>query len=162
MAHTVSVDLVEKMQFRLRTGSGHEALIDASIDVGGEDAGPRPMELLLAALAGCGGMDVISMLRKMRQEITAYTVTAGGETAAGHPRMYTGIELVHRVTGVAVGEPSVRRAIYLSMSRYCPVFATLSPAVPVRVAYEIAEPDGSGLRTGEVRLDGEEPPSPRA
>jgi putative redox protein len=153
MAHDVALDLIEGMRFRVRTGSEHEIEIDASSEVGGVDAGARPMELLLAALAGCGAMDIISMLRKMRQDIAAYRVEAHGAQAVEHPKKYTEIELIHRFTGNAIADASVRRALYLSMSRYCPVFATLSPMVPIRVLYEIRDAAGAVASAGEVRLD---------
>lgn len=153
MAKETTLTLLEKMQFRVRTGSGHEITIDASADVGGEDAGPTPMELQLAALAGCAAMDVISILRKMRQEVTAYACHAAGEAANEHPKRYTGIVVTHRLRGRGVAEANVRRALHLSVSRYCPVFAMLSPGVPVTVRYEIADEAGGALVAGEVGLD---------
>jgi putative redox protein len=159
MANDVSLDLIEKMQFRVRTGSGHEIVVDASPDVGGEDAGARPMEFVLASLAGCAAMDVIAILRKMRQDVVEYSVGAHGETATEHPRRYVSIELTHRLRGAHVAEANVRRAISLSMSRYCPVFAMIAPSVPVTVRYEI-ERGGAPAVRGEVRLDEPELPEP--
>jgi putative redox protein len=157
MGHNVTVSLVDEMRFTLSTGSGHEITIDASPAVGGHDAGPRPMELVLAGLAGCGSMDVISILRKMRQRVTGYEVTARGETAEEHPRRYVQIDVVHRITGDGVAEANVRRAIYLSMSRYCPVFAMLSPTLPIAVRYELLDRAGELRAAGAVTLD--EPPA---
>jgi putative redox protein len=167
MANSVSVELVEKMRFRVRTGSGHEIEIDASADVDGGDGGARPMELVLASLAGCAAMDVISILRKMRQDVSSYGVVARGEAAPEHPKKYVAIELVHRVRGRGIGEANVRRAIYLSMSRYCPVFAMIAPSVPVTVRYEISDdagqrPGGGPVSSGEVRLEDAEPAGQRA
>jgi len=153
MANETTLTLLDKMQFRVRTRSGHEITIDASADVGGEDAGPQPMELQLAALAGCAAMDVISILRKMRQEVTAYACHTAGETANEHPKRYTGIVVTHRLWGRGVAEANVRRALGLSMSRYCPVFAMLSPGVPITVRYEIGDEAGGALVIGEVGLD---------
>jgi putative redox protein len=155
MAHDVSLTLIEKMQFRLRTGSGHDVVMDAAGAAGGENAGPRPMEMLLAALAGCASMDVISILRKMRQDITVYEVAAHGETQDEHPQRFTVITLTHRVAGRAVVESMVRRAIFLSMSRYCPVYAMLSPSVPIVVRYEISDVAGGLVVSGEVRASGD-------
>jgi putative redox protein len=153
MARDVTLTLDEGMRFRARTGTGHELLLDASGDAGGVNAGPRPTELVLVALGSCGAMDVVSILRKMRQEVTAYEVSAHGETASEHPKRYVRIELVHRLTGPALSEANVRRAIHLSMSRYCPVFALLAPAVPIAVRYEIRETADGIMSSGEVRLE---------
>lgn len=154
MAHEVTITLIDELQFRMRTGSGHEVIMDAGSAVGGGDAGPRPMELVLAALGGCAGMDVIAILRKMRQAVRSYEVTAHGETAEEHPKRYVSAVVTHRLAGSGLVEANVRRAIFLSMSRYCPVFAMLSPVVPVAVRYEIRD-DASGatVASGEVALD---------
>ncbi len=153
MANDVTVSLLEKMQFRVGTGSGHSLVIDASPDVGGAGAGSRPMELQLAALAGCSAMDVLSILRKMRQEVTAYEVSSHGETAPDHPQRYTDIVLTHRVSGDAIREDSVRRAIELSMTRYCPVYAMLSPTVRIVERYEIRDGTGKLMASGDVAAE---------
>ena len=150
MAHDVKVSLIDGMRFALSTGSGHEVTLDAGPAVGGGDAGPRPMELLLGALAGCGSMDIIAILRKMRQHVTAYDVSAHGETATEHPRRYTRIDLVHRVAGDALVEANVRRAIVLSMARYCPVYSILAPTVPINARYEISAVDGRVIASGAI------------
>ena len=88
--HTVTVELLGNMAFRAITDTGHEVVMDAAPELGGTDAGPRPMELLLVGLGGCTGMDVISMLRKMRQDVTAYEIQISGvrapEDLHQHPR----------------------------------------------------------------------------
>jgi putative redox protein len=159
MSHNVELDLLDGMRFRVQTGSGHAIEIDASAEVGGADTGARPMELLLAALAGCEAMDTISILRKMRQDVTSYRVAAHGVTAPEHPKKYTSIAIIHRLGGRAIAEANVRRALLLSMARYCPVFATIAPAVPVSVSYEILDEGGAPVVKGEVRLDDAEPPA---
>ena len=157
MAHDVTLTLIDDLQFGMHTGSGHDVIMDAGGAVGGGDAGPRPMELVLAALGGCAGMDVIAILRKMRQDVTSYEVTAHGETAAEHPKRYVSALVTHRVSGSGLTEANVRRAIFLSMSKYCPVFAMLSPSVPITVRYELRD-DASGatVASGEVALDGDD------
>lgn len=88
--------------------------------------GARPTELLLGALASCEGLDVISILEKKRQSVGRYVVTASGETAPGHPQIFTSITVEHDVDGPDVSEEAVRRSIELSATRYCPVTAMLS------------------------------------
>jgi putative redox protein len=83
---TASVELMGDMAFQAGTGSGHSPALDAAPEAGGTECGPRPMEMLLVGLGGCTGMDVISILRKMRQDVTGYEVRVRGERASEHPK----------------------------------------------------------------------------
>lgn len=135
---TASVMLAEGMHFDGAIDNFHMDL-DAEEDVGGTSAGPQPHRLLLLALAGCTAMDVISILRKKRQQISGLTVTVQGIRAKQHPKIYTQIEVVYRVRGNAVDPRAVERSIELSKTRYCPVIATLSKVAEVTTRYEIKE-----------------------
>lgn len=150
MASQVTLSLVEGLKFDVQTQSGHTLRIDTNEAGAGGGSGPGPMALVLAALGGCGAMDVISILRKMRQDVTAYDVSVMADRAPEHPKVYRNAVITHRFRGRAIGEPHVRRAIYLSISRYCPVFAMLSPSVRIRVAYEIQDEAGRTLSCGDV------------
>ena len=97
-------------------------------------AGPGPMELLLLALGGCTGMDVVSILRKMRQPLEGFRIEVHGERAEEHPKEYTSIEIVYHVKG-DVSEAKLQRAIEFSETRYCSVEATLRAGVPVGSRY---------------------------
>src|SRR5678816_3166471 len=123
--------LIDGLRFTARSGSGHTTHLDSSIEAGGAAQGPSPVELVLEALGGCGAMDVISILRKMRQEVTAYEIDVVGERADTHPKVYRRIDVLHRFTGTGISEANVRRAITLSISRYCPVYAMLAPTVDI-------------------------------
>jgi putative redox protein len=158
MASGVRLSLVEGLKFDVHTKSGHTLRIDTTEASGGEGSAPSPMELQLAALGGCGAMDVLSILRKMRQDVTAYDVTVMAERALDHPRVFTSAVIQHSFRGRGIGEPHVRRAIWLSMSKYCPVFATLSPAVAIRETFEISDEEGATVVAGEVTLVDECPP----
>jgi putative redox protein len=114
------------MNFGAETPSGHSMTMDANAEHGGEGHGPSPMETLLVALSGCTGMDVISLLRKMRQNVTAYEVRVSGIQADEHPRIFTSVDVEHIVTGVSLEAAKVQRAVELSATRYCPVSATLA------------------------------------
>lgn len=105
-----------------RTGSGHRILLDD----GSGDTGARPSELVPLALAGCTAMDVISILRKKRQEVTRYEVRTSGTQRDEPPSAFTRIDVVHEVDGPSIDVEAVRRAIELSATRYCSVGATLS------------------------------------
>jgi putative redox protein len=138
--YEASAALLEGIAFRGRTGSGHELVLDAAPEVGGQERGPRPMELVLVALAGCTGMDVISLLRKMRQEVTGYTVRVrGDERAPDYPKVYTRITVEHIVRGRNLNEANVARAVELSATKYCPVSAMLACRAEVKHTYRIEE-----------------------
>ena len=122
---TVYSRLTEGMQFRAQAGSGHTVLLDAAQHAGGQGAGFVPMELLLAGLAGCSGMDVISILRKKRQNVTGYEVRVRGERAEDHPMVFTAITVEHVVTGRDVSPEAVARAVELSATKYCGAGAML-------------------------------------
>lgn len=135
---TASVTLAEGMHFDGAIDNFHMDL-DAEEEVGGAGAGPQPHRLLLLALAGCTAMDVISILRKKRQQVNGLTVAVQGIRAEQHPKIYTRIEVLYRLRGSAIDPLAVERAIELSRTRYCPVIATLSKAAEVTTRFEIEE-----------------------
>jgi putative redox protein len=137
----VSVHLVEGMHIA-GTIDGFQIDIDASEDVGGTGHGPQPLALFLTSLAGCTAMDVISILRKKRQQVTGFSVEVSSTRASEHPRVYTAIEIVYRVRGRAIDPQAVARSTELSETRYCPIIAMLRPSVTIRSRYEI-EADGA-------------------
>ncbi|HCJ34755.1 MAG TPA: osmotically inducible protein OsmC, partial [Ktedonobacter sp.] len=96
---TVQSKLATGMRFEVEAGSGHHVTLDAAEHGGGHNEGFRPMELLLVGLAGCTGMDVISILRKKRQDVTAYEVHITGVRAEEHPMVFVEITVEHIVTG---------------------------------------------------------------
>ena len=127
--------------FDAHTRSGHVVPMDATPELGGQEHGARPMELLLAGLAGCTGIDVISMLRKMRQDVTSYQVRVRDRRADEHPKRFVEIVVEHVVRGPALDEAAVERAVRLSAEKYCPASAALAAGCPVRHTYLIeAEP----------------------
>jgi putative redox protein len=139
MTLVATVDLVGDMTFRANTASGHTVVLDSSPDVGGTGSGATPMELLMASLGGCTGMDVISILRKMRQNVTSYEVRVSGERATEHPRIFTSIQVEHVVRGKALKAELVRRAVELSATQYCPAAAMLGLAAQISNSYRIID-----------------------
>ena len=115
--------------------SGIAAVLDGSPEHGGNGTGMRPMEALLASLATCTGMDVISILRKKRQKVTGFTIHVRGTRQDEHPRIYTEIELEFVVRGYDVSEEAVARSIELSQTKYCGV--TNSLKAPVTYTYRV-------------------------
>lgn len=136
--------------------SGFSVPLDAKAEVGGDDSGFRPMELIATGLAGCTAMDVISILRKKRQDITDFEVQVHVERAEEHPRVFTSAEIEYYVTGHDVQESAVVRAIELSAQRYCPAQAMFRDIFPIILRYFIYEngghASGEPAATGEVIL----------
>ncbi len=109
------------MAFAGETGEGHRVLLDAAPGVGGSGAAPRPTELVLIGLGGCTGMDVVSILRKMQQPLATFTLSIEAERAGEHPKVFTSVRLLYRLTGQGLDPVKVRRAIDLSLEKYCTV-----------------------------------------
>ncbi len=123
------------MTFDGTTTTGHHIVIDA-LPPTGADNGPKPIELLLTALAGCTAMDVLSILQKKREPIQGLEVLVQGERCQEHPRIYTDIEIVYYVRG-NVNPDAVARAIELSETKYCGVSAMLGARAKIETRFEI-------------------------
>ena len=136
---TATVRLETEMRFDAESGSGHHIIMDAAEHGGGHNEGFRPMELLLVGLAGCTGMDVISILRKMREPVTSYAVHVVGVRAEEHPMVFVEISVVHIVTGHHLKPEAVARAIQLSEERYCGAGAMLGKVAHLTHTYRIIE-----------------------
>lgn len=136
------VTLIEGMELKGEALSGHTVTMDAAEAHGGRNAGFRPMELILVALGGCTGMDVLSILRKKRQNLTGFEVRVKGERAETHPMVYKEIRVEYIIEGKDISEDAVKRAILLSEEKYCSVEAMLRPAVKITSGYRIIS-DGS-------------------
>lgn len=121
----LKVEWQGKMAFSGITPSGHELITDASEAAGGENRGVRPMELLLGAVVGCTGIDILSILGKMRIEPTAFTMEANGERVESHPKRFTRIHIHYALDG-ELPEDKVFRAIELSLNKYCSVAYSLN------------------------------------
>ena len=134
----------EGLTFTGQADTGFTVPLGASHTVGGEDDGFRPMELIATGLAGCTAMDTISVLQKKRQDVTAFEVNVSAERAADHPRVFTHIRIEYLITGHAIDERAVLRAIQLSAERYCPAQGMLSQIVPTDLVYQIFEAGENG------------------
>jgi putative redox protein len=143
--------LVDGLHFVGTTPSGHAIGLDSNASHAVPVAA-TPMELQLVALGGCTAMDTISILRKMRQDITAYDVRLSAERAPEHPRVYTSIVMTHELRGHGISEANVHRAIRLTMTRYCPVFAMLYPKVDIGEGYEITDENTGATVAGDVSM----------
>lgn len=129
-----------KMAFDGQSSNGYSIPLDTSAEVGGENAGIKPIELLILGLAGCTAMDVISILRKKRLDVTDFEVrVVKVERAADHPRIYTLIVLEYIVTGRGIDRESVERAVELSEGKYCAANAMLKQAALIETQITIYE-----------------------
>lgn len=138
-----TVKWVDGALFLGESGSGHTVAMDGPEDLGGRNLGPRPMEMLLLGTGGCSIYDVLSVLRKARQNVSACRVEVQAERAEAVPAVFTKINLHFVVTGQALKEPLVARAVNLSAEKYCSASIMLGEAgVEVTHSYEIIEAGG--------------------
>ncbi len=142
-----------RMSFNGTSDSGFEVPLGTIPAVGGDDDGFRPMELVALGLAGCTAMDVISILTKKRQEVTAYEVTVNTDRADEHPKVFTAATIEYHVTGKNINQKAVLRAMELSAVRYCPAQAMLAQVFPIELKYFIYEDWGDN--EPELRMSGE-------
>jgi putative redox protein len=119
--------------------------LDSDLSTGGSGEGFRPMELIALGLAGCGAMDVLSILLKKQQNITDFQVHFQGDRSHEFPQVFTQSSLDYHFYGKNLDEKAVLRAIELSVEKYCPVHAMLEKAFPIRVLYKIFDSDSKEL-----------------
>jgi putative redox protein len=123
----------ERMSFIGTAESGFTIPLGTSPDLGGDNDGFRPMELLAIGLAGCTAMDVISILKKKKQEVTGFEVQVLADRAEEHPHVFTKIVIEYIVSGRNVERAAVERAVQLSAEKYCPAQAMFSKVVPIEL-----------------------------
>lgn len=116
--------------------SGHAQVLETNKE---RASAATPMELLLLALGGCTAVDVVSILKKKREQVTDYRVEVSGTRRDEHPRAFTRMEVRHVVSGRNISEKAVAQAIELSETKYCSVAATLRPGVEIVTTFEIIE-----------------------
>ncbi len=131
------VTYVDGLQFVAAATSGHAVVMDGDVEVGGRDTGPRPMEMLLMGIGGCSGMDVISILKKKKQDVKGLEINVKGDKAENYPKKFTDINLEFVVRGKNISEDAVKRAVELSMEKYCSVKATLEGSAKITYNYRI-------------------------
>ncbi|RBW59799.1 OsmC family peroxiredoxin [Tenacibaculum sp. E3R01] len=119
--HTVTTIWKENMQFETDNPSGHKVLIDTSKDNGGNNSGLAPKAMMLSSLAGCSGLDVVSLLKKMRIIVDDFKMDATGELTEEHPKYYHTVTLNYHFTGTNLDEDKITKAVNLSVEKYCGV-----------------------------------------
>ncbi|MBN2848143.1 MAG: OsmC family protein [Coriobacteriia bacterium] len=137
---TVTVKWNDKRRFVAWDEDGHSVVMDATAAYKGDGSGVRPLQLVLYAMAGCTGMDVISILEKKRQVVTGFDlVVKGTQRTDEYPKIYEHIEIEYLVTGIGVTDAAVARAIQLSEEKYCSVQGMLGPRVTVTTTFRVLE-----------------------
>ena len=126
----IKVDWLENMAFKAEV-NGHEIILDAVEAVGGENRGPRPKPLMMVALAGCTGMDVISILKKMRVEIEGFAVRVVGDLTEEHPKHFEKMHVIYEFKGKDLPIDKLEKAISLSEERYCGVSVSYRQAMGI-------------------------------
>lgn len=141
----VTLNWKGKMAFEGAGDSGFPQKMDSDESVGGENSAARPMEFIALGLAGCTGMDVISILQKKKQPVSDFQVKVHAGRAQEHPKVFTSAVIEYLISGSGVDEAAVLRAIELSTEKYCPAQAMLGKAFPMRLVYKIFDDDGKAL-----------------
>jgi putative redox protein len=136
MKSEINVKWNDKMSFESDI-DGHKIVIDALPESGGEGKGPRPKPFMLLALAGCTGMDVISILRKMRVEPEYFNIKIEAEVSEEHPKKYTDITVIYQFKGKNLPQDKLEKAISLSEEKYCGVSAVYREAIKMNYKIEI-------------------------
>ena len=135
-----SVHWLENVAFQANSESGHQIIMDGSAEYGGENRGPRPMELILMGLGGCASFDIVTILKKSRQNVTDVVCQLKAERADTIPAVFTKIHLHFVVTGHDVKDKQVAKAVELSAEKYCSASKMLSDGgVEITHDYEIIE-----------------------
>jgi putative redox protein len=126
--------------FLAESGSGHSVVMDGPPDLGGRNMGVRPMEMILLGVGGCANFDVMTMLKKSRQDVSDCVAELTADRADAVPAVFTAIHLNFKVTGRNLKEAHVKRAVQLSAEKYCSASIMLAAAgVKMTHAYEIIE-----------------------
>jgi putative redox protein len=128
---TARISWVDGALFVAEGGSGHTITMDGAPDVGGRNLAARPMEVVLMGMGGCTAIDVVSMLKKQRQDIEGVDVSLVAERADDHPKVFTSVKLVYTVRGRKLNKALIERAVSLSDEKYCSATAMIKKSADV-------------------------------
>lgn len=136
--HNVFTQWDGNMQFTSKVDD-FNIKFDADESVGGKNAGPRPKKLMLSALAGCTGMDVIAILNKMKVVPDEFSVDIEGETTEEHPKQYSKVKIIYNFKGKNLDRNKIEKAINMSIDKYCGVYAVYRKAMDMEHEIRINE-----------------------
>jgi len=135
---TVNTRWLSNMAFEAEI-NGHKIVVDALPEVGGENRGPRPKPFMLAALGGCTGMDVISILNKMRVEVDSFNVRVEGDLTEEFPKHFYKMHVIYEFSGKDLPMDKLQKAVSLSEERYCGVSAVYKKTMEMTSEIRILE-----------------------
>ena len=135
----LSVNWVDGMLMVGKSHSGHSITMDGPIEIGGENLGVRPMEMLLLGVAGCTMIDVVTTLKKMRQDLSHCETKISAERANEHPKVFTDIHIQFLVKGKNLDSKKVDKAITLSAEKYCSASIMLGKTAKITHGFKVAE-----------------------
>ena len=138
MKHVIDMAWTDKLAFETDM-DGHKVVIDATEEAGGSDLGPRPKKLMLTALAGCTGIDVVMILKKMKVVPEAFNVIVEGELTEEHPKYYNKMTIVYQFKGKDLPMDKLEKAVKLSEEKYCGVSAVYRQAMEMKTEIRIVE-----------------------
>jgi len=130
MKETITTKWLSDLAFEAEV-DGHKIYMDSSMEHGGKNTGPRPKPLMMIALAGCTGMDVASILKKMKVDFEEFSVEVEGDITEEHPKRFEEMKVIYRLKGKDINRKNVEKAVNLSVTRYCGVSANYEKAFPI-------------------------------
>ncbi|MTI80968.1 MAG: OsmC family protein [Firmicutes bacterium] len=133
----VNVEWEGNLKFTATDEAGHSTTMDAPVEAGGDNTAPSPLTLVLMSLAGCSGVDIVAILKKMKIEIDQFNMELEGLRAEEHPKIFNKINVVYKFKGADLPQDKVERAVGLSVDKYCSVAHMVNKAAKISYAYEI-------------------------
>ncbi len=139
MNHTVTTTWKQNLQFESDNPSGHTVLIDTSIENGGQNSGLAPKAMMLSSLAGCSGLDVISILNKMKVRVDDFKIITTGELTEEHPKFYHSVHVIYQFFGNELPQDKLKKAVDLSVEKYCGVMEMFRKFANVTIEIQYIE-----------------------
>ena len=130
MKETIKAQWLNDLSFEAEV-DGHKIYMDTAAEHGGKNLGPRPKMMMMVALAGCTGMDVASILKKMRENVEELSVEVEGDLTEEHPKRFAGMKVIYKVKGEGINRKNVEKAVNLSSEKYCGVSANYKEAFDI-------------------------------
>ncbi|WP_339609710.1 OsmC family protein [uncultured Planktosalinus sp.] len=139
MNHTVTTTWKQNLQFVSDNPSGHKVLIDTSVENGGQNSGLAPKAMMLSSLAGCSGLDVISILNKMKVKVNDFKITTTGKLTEEHPKYYHSVLVIYQFFGKELPQDKLKKAVDLSVEKYCGVMEMFRKFAEVTIEIQYIE-----------------------
>lgn len=139
MNHTVTTSWKQNLQFESDNPSGHKVMIDTTVENGGQNSGLAPKAMMLSSLAGCSGLDVISVLNKMKVAVDDFKIITTGELTEEHPKYYHSVLVVYQFFGKELPQDKLKKAVDLSVEKYCGVMEMFRKFANVTIKIEYNE-----------------------